>query len=354
MSEQKNAAYRGDRTAFGIHAYLNRLAYVVINVSDLDRAVEFYEATFPVRRECRLNGPAQPFRALGIDHGRFEGEVMRSLTAERFPGNIFAEAPPRDIHLVEWKSPGPVGQPYREANHVGIYRQNSLVGDIEACHRQVVAHGGRPYAPPSRIVLDPAGSTVVCFGFRDPDGTTLEMIGADDPDPSFPGTLHHCNINCTDLDRSYRFYHDVLGFDSGILCMPGRPQPATNGSLGDALGNPDGTAYTGPDMEFKANLMIPRNDWRCPLDVLEWTRPSPCGRAYESPLNLGIVRIGIEVDDIEAAHARLLAAGAGPVSDLETWDLGDFGKRRVATFRDPDGVMLEIVDPIDPLAVQLA
>ena len=343
-----------DRVSFGIHAYLNRLAYVVINVSDLKRALPFYEGVFPVRRHCRLNGPPQPFRALGVEYGHFEGVVLRSLTAERAPGNVFAEAAPRDLHLVEWKTPTPLGSPYREANHVGIYRHNTLVGDIEAGHARVLAHGGRPYGPPSRILLDPAGSSVVCFGFRDPDGSTLEMIGPDRPDANYPGALHHCNINCTDLDRSYRFYHDVLGFDSGILCMPGSPQAARNGSLGDTLKHPDGAAYVGTDMDFKANLLIPRNDWRTPLDVLEWTLPKPYGQAYASPFNLGIARVGIEVSDIEAAQARLCAANIGPVSDVESWDLGEFGQRRVATFRDPDGVMLEIVDPIDPMAAQLA
>lgn len=352
-TNRPGAAATRDRLSFGIHPFLNRLAYVVVNVSDLARAVDFYTSVFPVRACTRLDGPAQPYRALGIEHGHFEGVVLRSLTAEHPPGNVYARNPPRDLHLVEWRSPRPIGRPYREANHVGIYRHNSLVGDIEAGYARVVEHAGRPYARPSRIRLDPQGSSVVCFGFRDPDGTTLEMIGPDEPDPDYPGALHHCNINCSDLDRAYRFYHDVLGFDSGILCVPGSPQPVTNGSLGDALANPDGSAYDGAEMDFRANLMIPRNDWRTPLDVLEWTLPRPYGRAYESPLNLGIVRIGIEVDDIEAARARLAAADCGPVSAVERWDLGEAGTRRVATLRDPDGVMLEIVEPMDPMAAQL-
>jgi len=342
-----------DRSTLGIHAQLNGLSHVVINVSDLDRAVEFYEQTFPAHRHTRINGPAQSYRALGIDRGRCRGWVLRSLTAERAPGGVYAEHPPRDIHLVEWLSPRPIGAPYREANHVGIYRHNSLVGDIEAGHARVIAHGGRPYGPPSRIVLSPDGFSVLAFGFRDPDGITLEMVGPNKPDPAYPGSLHHCNINCSSLAQSYRFYRDVLGLDTGVYYAPGRLQPVANGSLGDALNNPDGSPYIGTAMEFAANLMIPRTDWRNPLDILEWLTPRPYGRAYESPFNLGIVRIAFEVDDIDSARRRVLAAGVDAISAVETWDMGDFGERRVAMLRDPDGVLIELIEqpapPVSPL-----
>jgi catechol 2,3-dioxygenase-like lactoylglutathione lyase family enzyme len=339
---------RPDRSAYGIHAHLNGLSHVVIHVSDLDRAVEFYEETFPARRHRRIDGPAQAYPSLGVERGRFTGWVMRSLGAEHAPGRVYAERPPRDIHLVQWLSPGPVGKPYAEANHVGIYRQNSLVGDIAAGYANVEANGGRPYAEPSRIVLTPEGFGALAFGFRDPDGTTLEMVGPDEPDPDHPGTLHHCNVNCTSLARSYRFYRDVIGLDTGLYYAPGKPQPVGNGSLGDTLRNPDGSLYAGAEMEFAANLMIPRNDWRNPLDVLEWTLPKPYGRAYESPRNLGIARIALEVDDVSACARKLTESGAPPVGDVETWDMGALGEKKVLILRDPDGVWLELVEQSAP------
>jgi catechol 2,3-dioxygenase-like lactoylglutathione lyase family enzyme len=342
-----------DRVSYGIHAHVNKLSHVVINVSDLERSIEFYERVWPVRRHRHINGPAQAYPALGIERGEFEGWVLRSNTAELPPGGILAENPPRDVHLIQWKTPGPVGAPYAEANHVGIYRHNTLVGDVQEGYARVVENGGRPYGEPSRILLTPEGFSVVCFGFRDPDGATLEMIGPDEPDPTYPGSLHHCNINCTDLKRSYRFYRDVMGLDTGLWYAPGKPQPVGNGSLGDSLRNPDGSPYTGEEMEFSANLMIPRTDWRNPLDVLEWTLPKPYGSAYESPLNLGISRIAVEVDDIEAARRKLVDTGHGPVSEVDHWDMGDFGERKVVILRDPDGVWLELIEqapvPASPL-----
>ncbi len=337
-----------DRLAWGLRGHLNRFAHVVINVSDLDRAVAFYEATLPVQRRARIDGPAQAYIGLGIERGRCRGWVLENISDAPPPGDLVAEFPARFIHLIEWLDPAPTGRPYREANHVGIYRQNVLVGDLDAAYANVLAHGGRPYAEPSWIVLTPDGYKVRVFGFRDPDGATLEMIGCDDADTpaAFQGMLHHCNLNVRDLATSYRFYRDVIGLDLAIYLAPTALQPATNGSLGDALANPDGSPYTGGQMRFAATLLGLRSDTRNPLDVLEWDVPKPYGSAYTEATNLGIIRVAFEVDDIDAAHRRLTLTGQPGIGPVETWDMGEFGARRVVIFRDPDGIMLELIEHI--------
>ena len=333
-----------DRLTHGLRGHLNRFSHVVINVSDLDRAVEFYENTFPVQRRQRINGPQQRYVGLGIEQGQFEGWVLENKKDASPPGDLVAEFPARRLHLVQWKTPGPIGAPYREANHVGIYRQNSLVSNLNEAYTRVLAHGGRPYGEPSRIVLTPEGFGVTVFAYRDPDGNTLEMIGAEDPagKVTFPGMMHHCNLNVRDLAGSYRFYHEVMGLDLQAYLAPAALQPAGNGSLGDVLRNPDGSAYLG-DMQFAATLLGVRSDSRSPIDVLQWSVPKPYGDAYPAANHLGIVRVAFEVDDIARARARLLAAGhaAGPI---ETWDMGEFGERRVVIFYDPDGIALELIE----------
>ncbi len=333
-----------DRLAYGLRGHVNRFSHVVINVSDLERAVEFYEKTFPVRRRQRLNGPAQRYAGLGIEHGQFEGWVLENRKDASPPGDLAAEFPARLMHLVQWKSPAPIGVPYREANHVGIYRQNSLVSNLNEAYANVRAQGGRPYGEPSWIVLTPEGFGVTVFAFRDPDGNTLEMIGAEDPrdEVRYPGMMHHCNLNVRNLARSYRFYRDVIGLDPNAYLAPGL-QPARNGSLGDSLRNPDGSEHTG-EMRFAATLLSLRTDTRSPIDVLEWNTPRPFGEAYPVANHLGIVRVAIEVDDIDAARTRLLLAGQTDVGPVETWDMGEFGVRKIVIFRDPDGIMLELIE----------
>ena len=336
-----------DRLAYGLRGHINRFSHVVINVSDLDRAVEFYEATFPVRRRQRINGPLQRYVGLGIEQGQFDGWVLENKQDASPPGSLIAEFGARFMHLVQWRTPSPVGVPYREANHVGIYRQNSLVGSLDEAYARVLAHGGRPYGEPSDIILTPDGFKVRVFAYRDPDGSTLEMIGAEDPQGAvvYPGMMHHCNLNVRNLARSYHFYHDLMGLDEQAYLAPSALQPASNGALGDALATADGSAYLG-DMQFSATLMGVRSDSRSPLDVLEWVTPKPYGEAYPQANHLGIVRVAFEVDDIAAARARLLAGGHDGVGPLENWDMGEFGMRKVVIFRDPDGIMLELIEAL--------
>ena len=313
-----------DRLAHGLRGHINRFSHVVINVSDLDRAVEFYESTFPVRRRAHIDGSAQSYAGLGIERGEFEGWVLENAKDVSPPGDLVAEFPARLMHLIQWKSPTPTGEPYREANHVGIYRQNSLVSNLDEAYANVIANGGRPYGEPSWIVLTPEGFGVTVFAYRDPDGNTLEMIGAETQEgaPVYPGMMHHCNLNVRNLERSYGFYRDTLGLDLTVYLAPSELQPATNGSLGDSLRNPDGSEFTDGQMLFAATLMGVRSDSRSPIDVLEWAVPKPYGEPYRSPTNLGIIRVAFEVDDIEAAHARLLSTGHTAVGPVETWDIG--------------------------------
>src|SRR5262249_22122640 len=161
------------------------------------------------------------------------------------------------------------------------------------------------YGPPAPIILTPEGLAVRTFGYRDPDGTTLQMMGPDTPDPAYVGAAYHCNINVADLKRSHHFYHHVLGLDHIIYLEPGKPQPVTNGNLGDSFAAPDGTPAGNTDMDFRAVFLGIRTDSRTPVDLVEWKFPRPYGKPYASPANLGIQRIAIEVDDLDAARQTL-------------------------------------------------
>lgn len=71
----------------GLRGYINRFSHTVINVSDLDRAVELYEATFPVRRRMRINGPAhvtpEELRAFARDNlAHFKGPTAFHIVEE--------------------------------------------------------------------------------------------------------------------------------------------------------------------------------------------------------------------------------------------------------------------------------
>ena len=95
-------------TAYGPHSWglpgqaslggnIGKPLFYTINVSDLDRAVEFYEATYPVKRAQVMNGPVQAFRGLGIRRGQFKARLMRD--SQPFQGG--------GILRVQWLDPRP-------------------------------------------------------------------------------------------------------------------------------------------------------------------------------------------------------------------------------------------------------
>jgi catechol 2,3-dioxygenase-like lactoylglutathione lyase family enzyme len=313
----------------GLRAHIFRFSHLVINVSDLERAREFYEATFPVTVSARTNGPPQPYQSLGIKSGQFDGYML----------NDASEFPSRAIHIVEWKSPRPAGTPYGEANHNGFYRTAALTPDIQGRYEQVIAAGSTPYGPPSPIPVGPAGATATAFGFPDPDGSTLEWIAV----PGLPERLSHQNANCRDLRKSFPFYQRVVGLDHNIRPFSPEPFPQTAGSLGTAIRNPDGTLYDGL-VDFDAPFFSYRADARNPIDLLQWEIPGVFGRPYPKPNHLGIIRLAFEVDDIDVAYHDLKKVWRRVAGPPEEWDMGDFGTRKVVIFEDPDGIMLELIE----------
>jgi catechol 2,3-dioxygenase-like lactoylglutathione lyase family enzyme len=328
------------RTALerGLYCHITRILWITVNVSDLERSVDFYERTYPVTSSERTNGPTQSFASLGITTGRFEGRVMRD--SQPFQG--------RALHLVQWTSPGPVGEPYKEANHVGFYRHHATASQsgLQARYETVVAANGRPYGPPSFIFITPTSGTSA-FAFLDPDGTTLEWVGAVEPDPAGqPDSISAYNANCRNLRRSYRFYRDTMGQAITARLNPVIPQPASSGALGNLLRTPDGSVYTGL-IDFDAVITGYRADFRNLHDLLEWQMPRPYGNPYEAPNNLGSVNVAWEVDDIDASYEKLARLGVrgirpGVLRPPEDWDMGEYGTRRVLNFRDPDGIMIQL------------
>lgn len=281
----------------GLGGNIGKSLFYTINVSDLDRAVEFYEATYPVKRAEVMNGPMQTFAGLGIARGQFKAQVMRD--SEPFQGGA--------ILLVQWLSPTPIGTPYAEANHIGWYREHANASQTgqQARYEAAVAAGGRPYGPPSAIAITDA-ETIYSFGFRDPDGTTLEYVGPVAPTASgAPDTLGGPNVNCRNIHRSYAFYHDVLGLEMEVRLNPSNPQPATNGSLGDEIRKPNGALYTGV-VDFDAAIMVPRADDRNSIDLLQWQIPGSYGDPYAKANHLGEVNMTWGVNDVQVVYEKLV------------------------------------------------
>jgi len=143
--------------------------------------------------------------------------------------------------------------------------------------------------------------------------------------------LTHLGICVSDLDRSLRFYRDVLGCkEVGQLAMQGGPADTLNGLSG---------------VEVRA-VYLERDGWR--LELIEFPKPGHVGEPAPRPMNqLGLTHLSLRVDDLDAVCAQLEAAGGGllPATRLS-------GRSQVIMAHDPDGTRLELIEgPGDPNAV---
>jgi catechol 2,3-dioxygenase-like lactoylglutathione lyase family enzyme len=141
--------------------------------------------------------------------------------------------------------------------------------------------------------------------------------------------LHHVGITVSDLDRSLEFYADVFGM--------------------------------GVDSTFEAPaayaLRVARVDADCrgaflrlpnaTLELLEWTTADT--RPYElRNCDVGAAHPCFEVEDIDAAYARLQARGADCFTPPLPIDEGTLAGYRWFYCKDPDGLVIELFEPPAP------
>jgi catechol 2,3-dioxygenase-like lactoylglutathione lyase family enzyme len=307
---------------------INRIAYLVVNVTDLERSRAFYEAVTPLRVVARTQTPAQPFKGLGIEHGQFDGYLMDDGTG----------GPPTQLHLVEWKSPLPIGQAYPTFWNVGLAKLAVRTPSAPSKLAQLRELG---IAPTNKLIQRGYVSIV------DPDGATVSFPGSHTDvlpageDPRRFEQFLHVNPSVSDIRRSMHFYGSVLGLDlwrENVACAP----------IASSHG-------PGSDMsQWDSHLYTARGDGRFKIDLSQYHFPAPTPESlvpYAEANHVGIARIGLEVDDLDACHQLLLQLETYGVCKLqggpEEWDYGEpVGRRRVLNFFDPDGIRLELTEKV--------
>lgn len=146
--------------------------------------------------------------------------------------------------------------------------------------------------------------------------------------------LTHLGICVSDLERSLRFYRDVLGCkEVGRLAMDGGGADTINGMEG---------------VKVRA-IYLERDGWR--LELIAFPEPGCIGPSAPRPMNqLGLTHLSLRVDDLAAVCAQLEAAGGGLLP--ETRIGGPDTPTHAIMAHDPDGIRLELIQgPGDPNAV---
>ena len=142
--------------------------------------------------------------------------------------------------------------------------------------------------------------------------------------------LVHVNVNCSDFDRSLKFY-ELLGFKKYL------DVPCTNSAeVAAAVGM--------PPYQVKGALLALQNA-KTPfvIDLLEWQEPSDDDPPYDHLYHLGINRIALASDDLDKDMARLKSEGVEFLSDPASVIIEGGPETRFVCFKDPDGTVIELV-----------
>jgi len=298
---------------------IRRILFWEIDVTDLDRTVAFYEQLTSFRADGAV---VEGDRELDGHTGRARSVLL---------ANTNRAAPVPTIVLTQWLDPAPVGTPHTSPGAIGFFRVVVHVTDLDETRRRAETLGVHPFAPTTgddfRFVLGSSGSrSYRAFAAHDPDGIVVEFL--ESPSPKLSTVAQGTGR----FDADLHLYIEVLGFELTDTVETAHPVP---------------NIYTpgGGEVSFRGAFLRAPGDKHGYLDRLEHTDPATRHAPYPAGNHLGVIACAFEVDDLpRAADALRLEIDAA-----DERELGSFGRRRVASFRDPEGVRyLLVASPLDP------
>jgi catechol 2,3-dioxygenase-like lactoylglutathione lyase family enzyme len=138
---------------------------------------------------------------------------------------------------------------------------------------------------------------------------------------------HHTGIQVADLERSLRFYRDILGFE---LVFAWNPRADYIRTL---------VGYPGVDIHA-AILRMPNSDVF--LEILEYrdVEKAPVDSRTANP---GTAHLAFFTDDCDGLYAELTARGVASVSPPVTPTIGPNKGGRAVYMIDPDGIRVEFI-----------
>ena len=144
----------------------------------------------------------------------------------------------------------------------------------------------------------------------------------------------HIGVTVSDLDVSIDFYKNILGLSlKGEMVMEGVETDILFGRKNCRVK----IAY----LNGSNNLISP------PIELLQFT-PEKCEQDKADLHKTSISEICFKVEDIDRVYEELMQKGVEFISKPQFFDFTSqgFGKSKAVYFKDPDGIILELLEPI--------
>jgi catechol 2,3-dioxygenase-like lactoylglutathione lyase family enzyme len=139
-------------------------------------------------------------------------------------------------------------------------------------------------------------------------------------------STNHTSLTVSNLDRSIAFFRDCLGFE--VTSKAPREAPLTERVTGIPGASITVAYVRGPGHS---------------LELIEFHGPASKGKVKSRACDTGTFHVAYDVDDLDAALAAVKQYDVLPVAAPITVDGGPNKGARIAFVRDPDGIMLELI-----------
>jgi len=289
-----------------------------INCSDLEQSQLFYEKLgFTAVMGGDSEVPAEFSAALNMPPYTLSFKQMLARD-----GSL--------IDLIEWEDPFDNTTAYASVNHLGIARLTLKTPDLDSDIIILEAQGVEFFS--EVVEIDTSSGSKRFALFKDPDGTIIELVEFGPPlKPDFEINItgfKSININCSDYEQSKIFY-EHLGFSS--------VEDIEDNSTVETA-----EAYNLPSYKLHGSLMELKNGGPA-VNLLEWEDPSDNSTPYAKLNHLGLARIALRSNDLDADVVRLKSEGFEFYSEPVLPD-GPLAFLRVVCLEDPDGTVIELVE----------